>query len=65
MSTPDAFIAPSPSAIRRRAITQGTKIVVKSLTKFIGVPGIQDFVENAQELAVALKVGSVHSNAFF
>ncbi|KAF8605490.1 hypothetical protein BDV93DRAFT_543533 [Ceratobasidium sp. AG-I] len=60
MSAPSSFVTPSPSALRRRTITQGTKIVVKSLNKFIGVPGIQDFVESAQELAVALKAPGVN-----
>lgn len=57
MSTPNTLANPSPSATRRRIITQGVKLVGKSLENFIGVPGVQDFVHNAQELVVALKVG--------
>lgn len=60
MSAPNALATLSPSALRRRTMTEGAKLVIKPLARFIGVPGIQDFVHNAQELIVALKVSDVH-----
>ncbi|KAF8609872.1 hypothetical protein BDV93DRAFT_982 [Ceratobasidium sp. AG-I] len=55
MSTPDTVATLSPGALRRRTITQGAKLVVEPLTKFAGVPGVQDFVKTARELVAALK----------
>ncbi|KAF8605684.1 hypothetical protein BDV93DRAFT_605154 [Ceratobasidium sp. AG-I] len=55
MLPPNELAIPSPSAMRRRTVTQGVKLVVKPLAKYIGAPGVQDFVHSAQELVVALK----------
>ncbi|KAF8605905.1 hypothetical protein BDV93DRAFT_604912 [Ceratobasidium sp. AG-I] len=51
MSAPNALATPTQS----RMINQGVKLVAKPLANLIGVPGIQDFVHNAQGLMVALK----------
>ncbi|KAF8593018.1 hypothetical protein BDV93DRAFT_567018 [Ceratobasidium sp. AG-I] len=45
----------TPSALRRRTITQGAKLIIEPLTRFAGVPGVHEFVKTAGELIVALK----------
>ncbi|KAF8609868.1 hypothetical protein BDV93DRAFT_517096, partial [Ceratobasidium sp. AG-I] len=61
MSAPRALAALSPGALRRRTITQGAKLIVEPLTKFAGVPGVQDFVKTARELIAALKAPEVNN----
>ena len=55
MSAPNTLATPT----RRRTIIQGAKLAAKPLANFIGMPGVQEFVHNAQELIMALKVGYV------
>lgn len=57
MSALNALAVPNETSLRRRTLTQGALLVVKLLAKFISVLGVQDFVHNAQELIVVLKVG--------
>ena len=55
MSTPNALAFPT----RGHMLAQGAKLLTEPLADFIGVPGIQDFIRNAQGLVATLKVDGV------
>ncbi|KAF8593017.1 hypothetical protein BDV93DRAFT_567017 [Ceratobasidium sp. AG-I] len=55
MSAPKTLAILSPSTLRLHKITQGAKLAIEPLTRFTGVPGVQDFVKTTRELVAALK----------